>query len=147
MIFRSFRSLWDISSETHDIRYGNVHAAKICPKHTCDQARVNMQNICTHLCADSRRHNYNQEANHHQKRNIYRDPPLVYMVVLAWAQQFLAVGIKPPLEDGKGLQALTALIGSIMKLHRKYLMVTTGDILFVRTEMVHVLQAGARECN
>lgn len=48
-----------------------------------------------------------------------------------WAEQSLAVVIKPPLEDRKGLQALTALIGSIMKLHGTYLMVTTGDILFV----------------
>lgn len=56
----------------------------------------------------------------------------------AWAEQSLVVVIKPPLEDRKGLQALTALIGSIMKLHGTYLMVTTGDVLFVRTEMVHV---------
>lgn len=54
----------------------------------------------------------------------------------AWAEQLLAVVIKPPLEDRKGLQALTTLIGGIMKLHRTYLMVTTGDILFVLTKMM-----------
>lgn len=52
----------------------------------------------------------------------------------AWAE--MAVVKKPPLQDRKGLQALTVLIGSIMKPHGTYLMVTTGDILFVRTKLV-----------
>lgn len=49
----------------------------------------------------------------------------------AGANQSLA-----PSEHRKGLQALPALIGSIMTLHQTYLMVTTGNILFAQRKVV-----------
>lgn len=128
--------------------------AKICPKHTCNQPQVNMQNMCTHLVCGF--HAVSPVQNTHtprdaittRRQNTTKSKALTELHLcclqggLSWKwtrpEQLLAAVKKPPSEDRKRLQALTALIGSIMKLHGTYLMVTTGDILFVRTEMLHM---------
>lgn len=170
IIFRSFISFWDMSSESPSAKHcatswpaelSSRRTARICPKHTHNQPRVNTHNTCTHLCVSNCRFNVPSPAQEHtardaittsqtnkkkhQKQDIYRDPRLLF-TRWSWLELNESVGWAiasccnkaPPLEDRKGLQALTALIGSIMKLHGTYLMVTTGDILFVWTEMLHM---------
>lgn len=80
---------------------GSRRTAKICPKHTCNQPRVNTQNICTHLCVSNCRFNVlSPVQNTHRGRQLQlgsKTPPkanhlqrstsVVYKVVLAGTQR------------------------------------------------------------
>lgn len=100
MIFRSFRSLWDISSETDGILYGNKDLSKA----HMQSAPSNTQKICTHLCVSSCRSNVRSPVpSTHRgtqlqpggkappKAKHYRDPPLLF-TRWSWLQLNESVG-------------------------------------------------------